>query len=60
MSALELEDERRSQAALMGELSELSSVLKENTLEMHQAVREQNKVGIFCRCFSESKTATEL
>jgi hypothetical protein len=44
MSALELEEERRSQYALVTELSELTSVLKENTLEMNRTVLQQNKV----------------
>lgn len=44
MSALELEEERRNQYALVTELSELTSVLKENTLEMSRAVIQQNKV----------------
>ena len=44
MSALEMEEERRSQVALVSELAELTSVLRENTLEMSRAVVTQNKV----------------
>lgn len=44
ISALELEEEMKCQNELIAELSDLSSVLKENILEMRHTVSEQNKV----------------
>lgn len=44
MYTKELEDEQKTQAVLIHELAELTSVLKEATMDMNSAVRLQNVV----------------
>jgi hypothetical protein len=45
LSAKELEAEQRTQALLVNELSELTSMLKESTLDINKAVNLQNIVS---------------
>lgn len=47
MYTKELEDEQRNQVVIMKELSELTSVLKETTIDIHSAVNIQNTVRGF-------------
>ncbi len=44
MYTRELEDEQRNQTVLVKELSDLTSVLKETTIDINAAVNIQNKV----------------
>jgi hypothetical protein len=44
ISAQELDEEKRNQAALTAELAELTGILKEATLQMNRSVVEQNQV----------------
>jgi hypothetical protein len=48
LSAQELEAEQRTQALLVNELTELTSMLKESTLDINKAVNLQNIVSTSC------------
>ena len=46
MYTKELEDEQKTQTALLQELSELTSILKDTTLDIHSTVKMQNTVRV--------------
>ena len=47
-SAKELENEQRNQMTLLKDLTELTGILKDSTMQISRSVVEQNEVCVVC------------